>query len=116
MHVAAVALVSLLLNTAAPKASLEVTYWPHGRTHPATRWTLGCAPASGSHPHRGRACVVLAAHRDDLRPAARACTIFPRAGAPTAEIAGTYAGTKVDRGFRPGCPGWSDLRLVLTGR
>jgi len=111
-----VALALVLAAVAAPpKTSLKITYWPHGRTGPATMWTLGCAPAVGSHPLRGRACLQLKAHTVDLDPATKACNITAIAGSPQALIRGVYNGKAVDRGFRIGCPGWSDLRLVLTG-
>jgi hypothetical protein len=32
-----------------------------------------------------------------------------------AEVIGTYAGRKIDRTYRAGCPGWTELKLVLTG-
>jgi hypothetical protein len=95
--------------------SLKVTYWPHGRTAAATVWTLRCAPAAGTHPLRGRSCLQLKANAADLGPATKPCTILARVGAPEARITGTYAGKTVDRSYRIGCPGWTDLRIVLTG-
>lgn len=114
MRLLAVALVSLAA-TAGPKASLKVTYWPHGRTAAATVWTLRCAPAAGSHPLRGRSCLELQAHSADLGPATKACNILARVGAPEARITGTWAGKAVDRAYRAGCQGWTELKLVLTG-
>jgi hypothetical protein len=113
MRALAVALV--FFAGSAPKASLKVTYWPHGRTAAATVWTLGCAPATGTHPFRGRTCLALKAHAVELGPATKACTFLARAGAPEAQITGTWAGKVVDRGYRVGCPGWTELKLVLTG-
>lgn len=113
MKLLAVALV--LFAASGSKASLKVTYWPHGRTAAGTVWTLRCAPAGGTHPFPGRSCLQLRAHADDLRPATKPCTLLERAGSPEAAIAGTYAGRKVDRSYRVGCPGWNNLKLVLTG-
>jgi len=101
---------------AGPRADLKVTYWSHGHGAAATSWTLGCAPAVGTHPLRGRSCLQLKAHAVDLAPATKACNITAVAGSPQAEIVGTYAGRKVDRSYRPGCSGWSNLHLVLTGQ
>jgi len=115
-----VALVALALAGAAlaagSKSTLRITYWPHGRSQSATIWTLGCGPAAGTHPARIRTCAQLKAHPADLRPATRACTIMPTRTSPQAAIQGTWAGRPVNRSYRIGCPGWSDLRLVLTGR
>jgi hypothetical protein len=104
-----------VLAGSAPKASLKVTYWPHGRSATPTVWTLKCAPAAGTHPAKGRACTSLAAHSALLGPATKACTILSPRNAPMAEVVGTYAGQKVDRSFRIGCPGWTELKSVLTG-
>lgn len=114
MKLIAVAL-AFAVGAGAPKDSLKVTYWPHGRSGPATTWTLSCAPAAGSHPLRGRSCLQLKAHTADLGPATKACNVTAIAGAAQAQIVGTYAGKKVNRGYRVGCAGWSDLHLVLTG-
>jgi len=114
--------VALLLVTVAaaqaaiPKASLKVMYWPHGRSAPPEVWTLRCSPLAGTHPARRIACGALAKHTADLRPATRACTLMPTRTSPQARIVGTWAGRSVDRGYRLGCPGWADLRTVLTGK
>ena len=96
--------------------SLKITYWPHGRSAAATAWRLKCDPPGGTHPARRLACAALARHPADLRPATRACTLMPTATSPQARITGTWAGRRVDRSYRIGCPGWTDLRVVLTGR
>jgi Subtilisin inhibitor-like len=99
-----------------PKANLKVTYWPYGRAQAATVWTLRCNPAGGTHPARTASCAALAKHAADLNPATRACTLMPTTTSAQAHIVGTWAGRHVDRTYRIGCPGWTDLRLVLTGR
>lgn len=108
--------VALLIAVTPAPTNLKVTYWPHGRSGPATVWTLGCAPATGTHPLRGRACLTLKANLADLGPATKPCTILSRIGAPVAEISGTWGGRKIDRDYRFGCQGWSDLHLVLTAQ
>jgi hypothetical protein len=110
-----VKLLAVALLIAAPSPALKVTYWPHGRGAPAIVWTLGCAPATGTHPVRGRSCLALRANAIDLGAATKPCTILARVGAPEAQITGMWKGKRVDRSFRSGCPGWSDLHLVLTG-
>ena len=97
-------------------ATLKVTYWPHGRAATATVWKLHCDPPGGTHPARRLACAALARHPVDLRPATRPCTLMPTATSPQARITGTRGGRRVDRTYRIGCPGWVDLRIVLTGR
>ncbi len=113
MRFLAVALV--FFAGSAPKASLKVTYWPHGNGATSTVWTLRCGPAAGTHPAKVRSCSTLAANAAALRPATKACTILSRRDAPMAEVVGTYAGQKVTRTYRAGCPGWTELKLVLTG-
>ena len=101
---------------ASSKTALKVTYWPHGRSQPSTTWSLRCVPAAGTHPAAIRSCAQLRAHPVDLKPATRACTLMPTRTSAQAAIQGTWAGRTVNRSYRIGCPGWNDLRLVLTGR
>jgi hypothetical protein len=103
-------------TAAAAPANLKIAYWPHGRAAPATVWRLTCGPPGGTHPARRLACAALTRHPADLRPATRACTLMPTATSAQARITGTWAGRRVDRAYRIGCPGWADLRVVLTGR
>jgi hypothetical protein len=103
-------------QAATPTASLKVTYWPHGRGAAATSWTLRCGPPAGTHPARRLACGALASHPADLRPATRACTLMPTRTSAQARITGTWAGRRVDRSYRIGCPSWSDLHVALTGK
>jgi hypothetical protein len=103
-------------HAATPRASLKVTYWPEGLSGTSTTWTLRCGPAAGTHPAPRLACRTLAAHAAELRPATRACTLMPTRTSARALVKGTWAGRRVDRMYRIGCPGWRDLRLVLTGK
>lgn len=113
MRLLAVALVTLAAST--PKASLRVTYWPHGAGAAPVTWTLKCTPLGGTHPLRARSCAILKLNAALLGPATKPCTILSRRDAPTATVTGTYAGRTVLRSYRAGCPGWDELRLVLTG-
>ena len=103
-------------QAATPGGSLKVTYWPHGRSGALTSWTLRCGPPAGTHPARRLACAALKNHPADLRPTTRACTLMPTRTSAQARITGTWAGRRVDRSYRIGCPGWSDLRVALTGK
>jgi hypothetical protein len=120
VRVAALAFAALVLAAAASAATkppLTVTYWPHGAaTATPERWTLGCGPARGTHPSVRATCAELKAHAAELGPATSACRVLAPVDGPQARIVGTWAGKQIDRTYRPGCPGWDDLRLVLTGR
>lgn len=105
-----------LAAAAAQRASLKITYWAHGSASAPVVWTLRCGPAGGTHPARRAACAALAAHPSDLRPATRACPILSTRTSARATISGAWRGTRVKRGYRIGCPGWADLRVVLTGK
>jgi hypothetical protein len=107
---------AVVATAQAAPATLKVTYWPHGRAATATVWTLRCDPPRGTHPTRRLACAALSRHPADLGPATRACTLMPTPTSAQARITGTWAGRRVDRSYRIGCPGWTDLRVVLTGR
>ena len=114
----ALVILTVALATAAqaatPRATLKVTYWPHGLAGTKNVWTLRCGPVGGTHPLRRLACAVLRDHPADLRPATRACTLMPTRTSAQATITGTWAGRHVNRGYHIGCPGWADLRVVLT--
>src|SRR3954467_12914760 len=107
---------SAVAQAATPRAALNVRYWPHGFAQASVNWTLRCGPAGGTHPARRTSCSALATHAADLGPATRACTILSPPTAAKATISGTWAGRRVNRSYRIGCPGWADLRIVLTGK
>jgi hypothetical protein len=109
-------LVTASAAAAATSTMLTITYWPHGRERAATMWTLGCDPTAGTHPKPALSCTTLRAHASELGPATKACTLMSPRYAALARIVGTWHGKHVDRMYRVGCPGWNDLRPVLTGR
>ena len=112
--------VALALATgagAAARGTLKVTYWAHGSDGASRTWTLRCgASATGTHPARRLACSALAKHAVELTGALRPCALLPSLRAPRAKVTGTWNGRKVNRTFRSGCPGWTDLKVVLTGK
>ena len=113
--------VALALATGAGAAvhrgSFRITYWAHGSEGTSTTWTLRCGTAiSGTHPARRLACSALAKHAVDLTGPARPCALLPSLRSPRAKVTGTWAGRRVSRTFRSGCPGWSDLKVLLTGK
>ena len=96
--VAVVAAVAVGLARASTGASLTVVYWPDGRTGDgASRWTLRCAPAGGTHPSPAAACRKLAALGDAAFrpvPGDAVCTqVF--GGPQQALVAGTYRGRRI---------------------
>jgi Subtilisin inhibitor-like len=103
-------------RAATPAGSLKITYWPHGLSGAPTTWTLRCRPAGGTHPAARLSCRALASHAVDLEPASRPCTLMPTRASARATIKGSWAGRRVERSYRIGCPGWRDLRIVLTGK
>jgi len=116
LTLAVVLTAAVTAHAAAPKASLKVTYWADGLLGQKTTWTLRCGPAAGTHPAPRLACRTLSAHAVELGPATRPCTLMPRITSARATVKGTWAGRRVDRTYRIGCPGWRDLRVVLTGK
>src|ERR1041385_7085183 len=106
-----VALALAASASAAARGSLKITYWAHGSEGAATTWTLRCgASVSGTHPARRIACAALAKHGAELAGAVRPCALLPTLRSPRAKVTGTWNGKRVNRTFRSGCPGWSDLK------
>ena len=83
----------------APAASsgateLKITYWPQGRTAAsATKWTLRCTPAGGTHPQAASACRKLAAMQSPFAPIPKDAVCTEQYGGPqVALITGTFRG------------------------
>jgi Subtilisin inhibitor-like len=69
--------VSVLAAILLASTSLHVTYWPNGQGHvPKRSFTLTCAPAGGTLPHRAAACQQLARLKAPFAPTPQstACT------------------------------------------
>src|SRR5688572_23132127 len=77
--------------------SLTVTYWPQGPTKAAAgTWTLRCAPASGTLPRPGRACVKLNALPKPFAPTPKDMACIELYGGPqTAVVRGTFRGERI---------------------
>jgi hypothetical protein len=120
-----VALGSLALFASAASAvtgstRLGITVWPEGRQATKThRYTLSCAPASGTVPHPVRACRLLGrlgAAAFAPTPPGTACTEI-YGGPAQAHVVGRVGGRRVDAQLRlsNGCEiaRWNRVRLVV---
>jgi hypothetical protein len=116
LAVSAFAIAAAAAAQSATRGSLKITYWAHGSAGTPVSWTLKCGPPRGTHPARHAACTALATHAAELGPATKACPIFSTRTSPRAAVSGIWAGRHVARAYRIGCPGWTDLRVVLTGK
>jgi Subtilisin inhibitor-like len=110
-----------LLAALVAATSLHITVWPEG-THGAKRaWTLRCAPAGGTLPHRVAACRRLAAMTHPFRPAPEGSACLQIYGGPqTALITGRLRGARVRAHFdrHDGCEidRWNRVRFLLPVR
>ncbi|HET7046224.1 MAG TPA: SSI family serine proteinase inhibitor [Gaiellaceae bacterium] len=89
----------------APSTSLTITARAGDGSPPKT-WTLRCAPARGTLPKPGRACVQLARARAPFAPVPRGVMCSQIYGGPqTAHVVGVFRGQRVNAGFsrRDGC-------------
>jgi hypothetical protein len=87
--------------------SLHVTVWPNGQGHaPKRTYTLRCAPAAGTLPHRAAACARLAKLKAPFAgtPKNVACTQI-YGGPQEALVTGRFRGVLVRSWFsrRDGC-------------
>jgi hypothetical protein len=87
--------------------SLHITVWPNGSGHaPKKTYTLACAPAGGTLPHRADACRRLARLKTPFAPTPRgvACTQI-YGGPQVALVTGRFRGRSVRVRFnrRDGC-------------
>jgi hypothetical protein len=98
-------------------ASLHITVWPDGSdTHHS--WTLRCAPAAGTLPHRATACTKLARARDPFAPVPKgiACTQI-YGGPQVAVVTGILRRRRIHATFTrtDGCQTarWNDVRFLF---
>jgi hypothetical protein len=86
---------------------LKITFWAQGRTAVTTgKWTLRCAPAGGTLPQAGAACLKLAGMQNPFAPVPRDAICTDQYGGPqVALVTGTFRGralwTQLQR--RNGC-------------
>ena len=101
--------------------SLHITVWPRGPDHAKRTWTLRCAPAAGTLPHRADACRRLASLRRPFRPVPRNVLCTQIYGGPqTALVTGRLEGRRVRARFnrRNGCEiaRWNRVRFLFPVR
>ena len=99
--------------------SLNVTVWPNGQGHaPKRTYTLRCAPAAGTLPHRAAACARLAKLKAPFAgtPKNVACTQI-YGGPQEALVTGRFRGVLVRSWFsrRDGCQidRWSHIGFLF---
>jgi subtilisin inhibitor-like len=108
----------VLLAALVASTSLHITVWPDGPGGSKHAWTLRCAPAAGTLPHRATACRRLLSMSRPFRPvpANAACTeIF--GGPQTALVTGRLRGARVRAHFdrHDGCEiaRWNRVRFLF---
>ena len=91
----------------AAASSLKITVWPEGRSAGSPqRYTLRCAPARGTLPKPGNACVKLGRMAKPFAPLPKDIACTEQYGGPgEALVTGTYKGKPVRAAFslRNGC-------------
>src|SRR4051812_49304722 len=98
-----------LLLCAAPAAAagggttLQIAVWPQGAEGQPHLWTLSCAPARGSLPHPGTACLRLSRLSAPFAPVPphSVCTMI-YGGPQRARVTGTFRGRRVRTTFNRG--------------
>ena len=102
-----------------PATRLSIDVWPKGRTVAAGHhhYTLRCAPAAGTVPHPGNACVVLVrrAHPFAVTPRGTVCPMLVL-GPQEAHVVGTVRGVRVNTWLNLvhcGIDRWNRVRAVV---
>jgi hypothetical protein len=114
------ALAALVLALALP-TKLSIAVYPQGIAAGAVkRYTLACAPARGTVPRPGRACLALARLTDSFAPVPpdEICTQIAL-GPQEAVVSGTVGGKKVYARLRlnDGCQidRWRRVASIVPG-
>ena len=101
--------------------SLNITVWPEGSGNPGKRsYTLRCAPAAGTLPHRAAACTKLMKLQRPFAPTPRnvACTQI-YGGPQEAFVTGRFRGKLVRARFsrKDGCEiaRWNRVGFLFHG-
>jgi hypothetical protein len=99
--------------------SLHITVWPSGAENPGKRvYTLRCAPASGTLPHRAAACTKLMRLERPFAPTPKgvACTQI-YGGPQEALVTGRFRGKLIRARFgrKDGCEiaRWNRVRFLF---
>jgi len=102
-----------------PATRLSIDVWPKGRTVAAGHhhYTLRCAPAAGTVPHPGNACVVLTklAHPFAATPRGTVCPMLVL-GPQEAHVVGAVRGVRVNAWLNLahcGVDRWNRVRAVV---
>jgi subtilisin inhibitor-like len=112
---------SLLAAILVAATSLHITVWPNGAANPGKHeYTLRCAPAGGTLPHRAAACRNLLRLRAPFAPAPKGTTCTQiYGGAQTALVTGRLRGKLVRARFSrtDGCEiaRWNRVRFLFPG-
>src|ERR671934_230904 len=109
---------SVLVAALVASTSLHITVWPEGPHGPKRAWTLRCAPAGGTPPHRASACRRLAQMSHPFRPVPKDAVCLEIYGGPqTARVTGRLRGRRVDARFdrHDGCEieRWQRVRFLF---
>jgi hypothetical protein len=99
--------------------SLNITVWPEGAGQPGKKvYALGCAPVSGTLPHRAAACAKLMKVQSPFAPTPKgmACTQI-YGGPQEAIVTGRFRGHLVRAHFgrKDGCQiaRWNRVRFLF---
>jgi hypothetical protein len=110
---------SALAAILATVVSLHISVWPNGEGRPGMRsYTLRCAPAAGTLPHRAAACTKLTRLEHPFAPTPRgvACTQI-YGGPQEALVTGRFRGRLVRARFgrKDGCQiaRWNRVRFLF---
>ena len=109
---------AVLLAALAAATSLQITVWPHGPDGPKRAWTLRCAPAGGTLPHRARACRRLNTMAHPFRPVPpdAVCTQIyggPQRALVTGRLRGHRVRARFDRSDGCEIGRWNRVRFLF---
>jgi hypothetical protein len=84
-------------SSATPSTDLQMRVWPEGQGNgEMERWTLRCAPAAGTLPRPGTACVRLNTMENPFAPLRKDLQCTQIYGGPQeAVISGIFQGNRV---------------------
>jgi hypothetical protein len=113
--------VNVLAAILVASTSLNITVWPGGQGKPGKKtYTLRCAPAAGTLPHRDAACTKLAGMTHPFTPTRKDVVCTDIYGGPAeARVTGRLRGYSVGAHFtrQNGCEigRWNRVRFLFAG-